>query len=178
MKIRSTSLKYAKLVCENKAFLRAPLSSDFWSLSCLQEWRKRVLWRKGKESNGTISINVFFQSNVQWGLEEARYCQALWGSCCWKDEYAARVSLAEQTEKRQVWNKRKADTKRCLRCEELEKQLNRIVLVTILRNRKLQWKRLNAALPEVKCHLSLRTWHAHIPVWITGIYSGTEKWLC
>lgn len=78
----------------------------------------------------------------------------------------------------QIWNKRKADRKRCLRSEELEKQLNRIVLVTISRNRKLQWKRLNAALPEVKCHLSSRTWHAHIPVWITGIYSGTEKWLC
>lgn len=68
--------------------------------------------------------------------------------------------MAERT-KIQVWNKKrkkkKQTEKRCPRCEEIEKQFNTIVLVTILRNRKLQWERLNVALPEVKCHLSLRT---------------------
>lgn len=38
--------------------------------------------------------------------------------------------------KMRVCNKRKAARKRCLRCEDLEEQLNRIVLVTALRNGK------------------------------------------
>lgn len=145
VKMRSTLLKHAILFCENKAFLRIPVSLDFWSLFYLEAQRKRILWRRGKRSNGTNSTYILFQSIVQWGRQEDRYCQGLGGSCCWWAHSGSQ--LTEQPERCRPVTKEKLPEKRCPRCEDLEEHPNRTTLVNCLEEQKeLQWKRLKVEL--------------------------------